>query len=94
MSLLYFFATLTLEVTELALSDFTLSMIDLTIGIIDLLVYLVVLFAIRNRLLDIVNNDSETTYQLNALFTLLFGPIYLQYKINEAIDNKLVSQQP
>ena len=49
--------------------------------------YLIVLFKIRNRLQEIVNHTSDQRYKINIVLTFFFYTIYLQYKINECIDD-------
>lgn len=57
------------------------------IGIVYFVIYLIVLFKIRNRLQEIVNQSSEKRYKINIVLTFFFYVIYLQYKINECIDD-------
>ena len=57
-----------------------MSVVTLISLIVYMVAYLVVAFAIRNRLQDITNN------KLNGVLTFFFNAVYLQYKINEAID--------
>jgi len=57
------------------------------ITIVYFVVYLIVLFKIRNRLQVIVNQTSDKTYNLSIILTFFFYVIYLQYKINECIDD-------
>ena len=47
-----------------------------------LTLYIVLLFALRNRLLDSIGS------RVSPILTFLFGCIYLQYKINGAIDER------
>ena len=58
----------------------------LAISLLYLVLYLVVLFKIRNRLQDIINRSSNNPYKLGTILTFFFSSIYLQYKINECID--------
>lgn len=52
------------------------------INLLYMILYLVVLFGFRNRLSTILDTN------LNAFYTLFGNVIYLQYKINQAIDNQ------
>ena len=58
----------------------------LVVGIVYLVIYLMVLFKIRNRLQDILTGSSKTEQVLGTGFTFFFFTIYLQYKINQCID--------
>lgn len=62
------------------------------VNIAYLVVYLVSLFKIRNRLQKMMSETTGSTYTLGPVLTFFFNCIYLQYKINEFIDNsKLTS---
>lgn len=50
------------------------------LGLLNLVLYLVVLFKLRNRLAEVMGT------KLGPIMTFFFNTIYLQYKINEAID--------
>jgi len=39
-----------------------------------------------NRLQDIINRSGNKQYKLGTIMTFFFYAIYLQYKINECID--------
>ena len=60
---------------------------SLVITLIYLVLYFVVLFKIRNRLQDIINRSGNKQYKLGPILTFFFYAIYLQYKINECIDD-------
>ena len=52
------------------------------------ILFLIVLFSIHNRLQVIINDDiGPIGTQLSGVMTFFFSVIYLQYKINEAIDS-------
>lgn len=59
-----------------------LARIDLLSNIAYLALYIILLFTFRNRLLDLTGS------RLSPILTFLFGCIYLQYKINGAIDER------
>lgn len=62
-----------------------LGFIDALAGLLNLayfILYLVVLFGFRNRMINVLNTS------LNPVFTFFGNVIYLQYKINQAIDNQ------
>lgn len=50
--------------------------------------YLMVLFKLRNRLRDFMNGAGGNQYVLNGILTFFFSSIYLQYKINECLDQR------
>ncbi len=60
----------------------------LAITVNYLALYIAVVFKIRNRLQDIINRSSNKQYKLGAILTFFFYAIYLQYKINECIDEQ------
>jgi len=64
---------------ELAIAGTVLSLIG---GVF----YIYSIFAMRNRIRDIINTSSSLPVKLGGIKTSFFGAIFLQYKINEAID--------
>lgn len=60
----------------------TLATINSFLTIPYLIIYLVILFKFRNRLRDLTNLN------INGVITFFGSAIYLQYKINKAIDNQ------
>lgn len=66
---------------------------NLTITLIYLVLYVIVLFKIRNRLQNIINRSGNQQYKLGAALTFFFYAIYLQYKINECIDDLQPAKQ-
>ena len=73
-----------------ALSFFSESQVavlaSLPIMLAYLVLYIAVIFKIRNRLQDIINSSSSRRYKLGVVLTFFFYAIYLQYKINECLD--------
>jgi len=62
--------------------------LSLLITVAYMVVYLVVLFSLRNRLEEIISDSgSAFNVSIGGVMTFFFNAIYLQYKINEAIDN-------
>lgn len=61
-------------------------MAALAITLAYMVSYLVVLFSLRNRLQDVMNRGSGNSYSLNPILTFFLSAIYLQYKINQCID--------
>ncbi len=51
-----------------------------SLSLVNLVLYLMVLFKLRNRLAEVIGGS------LGGIMTFFFNVIYLQYKINEAID--------
>ncbi|HBR98869.1 MAG TPA: hypothetical protein DD979_16060 [Gammaproteobacteria bacterium] len=45
-------------------------------------------FSTRNRLKSIINAGSESPVKVGPILTFFFSHIYLQYKINQAIDKQ------
>jgi len=68
-------------VVELLGDSAPVAILGLVISIGYLVCYVVVAFGIRDGLKNIIKTD------LNGILTFFFSSIYLQYKINEAIDN-------
>jgi glucan phosphoethanolaminetransferase (alkaline phosphatase superfamily) len=48
------------------------------------------IFSVRNRLMEIVRENGNPDYTLNPVMTFFFQNIYMQYKINEQIDQSAV----
>lgn len=67
--------------------DETMLMVNSVLSLIYIIVYITVLFKVRNRLKDILNESNEKMYGVNPVFTLFLSSIYLQYKINKGIDD-------
>lgn len=49
------------------------------------------IFTVRNRLLDMIREDGNPDFKLNPAMTFFFQNIYLQYKINELIDQQALA---
>jgi len=80
-TILYYVASILIEFISTNSSLLiTVSVIILVVAISYLVSYIVVAFSIKNRVREITNNKS------NGILTFFFGAIYLQYKINQAID--------
>ena len=60
--------------------------VGLVVAIAYMVIYILVLFKVRNRLVDIMNNSCATVYKLSPVLTFFFFSIYLQYKLNQCID--------
>ena len=58
-----------------------------------LVTYVGSLFKVRNRLKDLMGNSTNSAYELGPVLTFFFNGIYLQYKINEFIDNSQSSAE-
>lgn len=52
------------------------------ISVLYMIAYIVVLFSFRNRLAELTNGN------INGIITFFASALYLQYKINQAIDNQ------
>lgn len=59
------------------------------ITLVYIISYLVVLFTARNRLQDIMNTGRADAYKVSAALTFFGSIIYLQYKINQCIDENI-----
>ena len=64
----------------------TLLIISAVVNIAYMVLYLIVLYTMRNRLRDIMNRSSHSTYAIGPILTFFFSVIYFQYKINQCID--------
>jgi len=63
-------------------------MVSQLISVAYFVIYLTVLFSLRNRIQEVINSDgSAFQSHLSGIMTFFFNTIYLQYKINEAIDS-------
>ncbi len=60
-------------------------------NLVYFVIYLIVLFTLRSRLQDIMDNSGGINSKLSGILTFFFNAIYLQYKINEKIDS--INQQ-
>ena len=79
-------AFVVLVLTEVLIEPYAqsvlLARIDLLSNIAYFALHTILLFTFRNRLLDLSGS------RVNPILTFLFGCIYLQYKINGAIDER------
>ena len=66
--------------------DRAMELVANVVNIFGQLVFLVWLFWFRNRMNALARAEGLEGRWLSALLTLFFSAIYLQYKINEAID--------
>ncbi len=62
--------------------------ISLLINILYMVIYLTVLFTLRSRLMEVMNGPSAGKYYIGPVITFFFNAIYLQFKINQCIDNQ------
>jgi hypothetical protein len=60
--------------------------VGLVVAIAYMVIYILVLFKVRNRLVDIMNKSCTSVYKLGPVLTFFFFSIYLQYKLNQCID--------
>ena len=60
--------------------------VGLVVAVAYMGIYIMVLFKVRNRLVDIMNNSCASVYKLGPVLTFFFFSIYLQYKLNQCID--------
>ncbi len=58
------------------------------ISIITLIVWLVAIYSLRTSITELINEGSAEPVTIGPILTFFFSLIYLQYKINEAIDNQ------
>ena len=58
----------------------------LLVSVAYLVIYITVLFMVRNRLQTVIQNSSNNSLSVGPVLTFFFNCIYLQYKINECID--------
>lgn len=65
---------------------------NLIVTVLYLVITLTVLFKIRNRLQVIMSDSHKSIYNLNPFLTFFLTTIYLQYKINERIDELAANQ--
>ncbi|WP_193162454.1 DUF4234 domain-containing protein [Microbulbifer hainanensis] len=59
----------------------------LATNIVYMVSYLASLFKVRNRLQDMMNERFGAKYSVGPVLTFFFSAIYLQYKINQCIDD-------
>ncbi len=79
--LVFVIASLALEITAAVLSENEfIAIVNGVVSIVQVVLYLVVLFTVRNRLVEILGRD------IGPVLTFFAASIYLQYKINETID--------
>ena len=57
------------------------------ISLVYLILYLVWVFKFRSRLLEIAQGNGHPEFRINPALTFFFQSLYLQYKINQYIDN-------
>lgn len=66
-------------------SDTSYALIENTISIAYWVIYLIVAYSIRSRLHDMFQKEGHNG-KIGPILTFFFSTLYLQYKINEAID--------
>ncbi|MFC1750592.1 DUF4234 domain-containing protein [Pseudomonadota bacterium] len=61
-------------------------MASMAVTSIYFVLYLIVLFKIRNRLRDIISQTASWEYNVSIFLTFFLWAIYLQFKINQFVD--------
>lgn len=51
-----------------------------------MVLYVIVIFKIRNRLKDIISDTASWQYDVSIFLTFIFWATYLQFKINQLVD--------
>lgn len=64
-----------------------ITMLDSALNIVYYVIFFVIAYSLRNRLHDIFAANNHEA-KIGPILTFFFNIIYLQYKINEAIDAK------
>jgi len=63
------------------------------INIVQLFLYFTALFVFKNKLQAIVNKDVGSAYRINNMLTFFFSTIYLQYKINQCLNESSIKEK-
>lgn len=71
--------------------EFIVPEIAIVSGILSLVIWVMMIvwsFKMRDAIHQYVGASKQTYAWANAFLTFFFGPLYLQYKINQIIDNQ------
>ncbi|WP_163832268.1 DUF4234 domain-containing protein [Spartinivicinus ruber] len=68
--------------------DSSVIMVENIISIVAVILSIIWLYTIRNRLHVIENVSKDSKFWIGGILTFFFSTIYLQYKINQMIDEK------
>ena len=71
-----------------AAGDSNIEMVSSIITIINYIIYLVLIFAFRRAVTEVINMGTTHPVKLGGVMTFFFSVLYFQYKINEAIDEQ------
>lgn len=65
-----------------------LALVSPLISIIILVLYIISTFSLRGELRNVLESSGASKPDLNGVLTFLFSSIYMQYKINQCIDER------
>ncbi|TLU67224.1 DUF4234 domain-containing protein [Thalassotalea litorea] len=66
----------------------TMSIVTILTYLVYIPAWLVAIFSLRGAVRDVINQSSDHEVHLGGVMTFFFSSIYIQYKINEAIDTQ------
>ncbi len=73
-------------------NDGFLNIILILLSLASVIIYFGLLFTLKSRLEDVISNSGGKRSHLNGIATLLFNVIYLQFKINQCIEEQKISE--
>ncbi|NQY63241.1 MAG: DUF4234 domain-containing protein [Alteromonadaceae bacterium] len=82
------YAIISMGISMAQITDPTFAIINGLLSIIFVILLLIGVFSLRSAIEEVINKGSEEHVHLNKVLTFFFSFLYLQYKMNEAIDNQ------
>ena len=83
---------LALSIISTASVFFTSETISNLLSILNLVFFYVLIYSMRSSLRSIINKNNNMPINIGPILTFFFSIIYLQYKMNEAIDQQIAAQ--
>lgn len=75
-------------ISNVVLYGFMLVNVSLALSLISLISFYVAIYSLRRALTEMINQGTENKVTIGPIKTFFFNVLYIQYKINEAIDNQ------
>jgi len=75
-------------ISNVFMYGFMLMNVSLILSLISIIAFYVAIYSLRRALIEVINKGTNEPVKIGPIKTFFFNIIYIQYKINEAIDNQ------
>jgi hypothetical protein len=74
--------------SNVVMYGFILVNFSLVLSLISIVAFYIAIYSLRRALIEVINQGTEEQVKIGPIKTFFFNIFYIQYKINEAIDNQ------